>query len=55
MNLFANIREKRSLIYYCEINLEWAREEYTVRCTRNKRRGLAWFETIWKQRDQERI
>jgi hypothetical protein len=30
---------------------EWAREEYTVCCTRNERGGLAWFKTgIWKLR-----
>jgi hypothetical protein len=50
-NLFANIKEKRSLIFYSEMKQEWAREEYTVCCTRNERNGLAWFKTgIWKLR-----
>jgi hypothetical protein len=35
-NPFANIRETRSLIFYCDIIYEWAREEYTVCCTRNR-------------------
>jgi hypothetical protein len=49
--LFAVIREKRSLIFYCEMILEWGREEYTVYCTRSQRSGLAWFKTgIWKLR-----
>jgi hypothetical protein len=50
-NLSANIRKKRSLIFYCDIKFEWAREEYTICCTRNERSGLAWFKTgIWKLR-----
>jgi hypothetical protein len=33
------------------MKLEWARGEYTVCCTINKRSGLAWFNTgIWKLR-----
>jgi hypothetical protein len=47
-NLFANMREKRSLIFYCEVKLEWAKEEYTVCCATNERSGLSRFETgIW--------
>jgi hypothetical protein len=34
-NLNENIREERLLIFYCDMKLEWAREEYTVCCTRN--------------------
>jgi hypothetical protein len=50
-NLFPNMTQRRSLIFYCEMKLEWAREEYTVCCTRNDRSGLAWFKTgIWKLR-----
>jgi hypothetical protein len=50
-NLFANIKVKRSLIFYSEIKQEWVREEYIVCCTRNERSGLAWFKTgIWKLR-----
>jgi hypothetical protein len=33
-NLFANIKEKRSLIFYSEMKQEWAREEYIVKGTR---------------------
>jgi hypothetical protein len=50
-NLFANIKEKRSLIIYSEMKQEWAREEHIVCCTRNERSGLAWVKTgIWKLR-----
>jgi hypothetical protein len=50
-NLFAKIKEKRSLIFYSEMKQEWAREEYIGCCTRNGRSGLAWFKTgIWKLR-----
>jgi hypothetical protein len=49
--MFENVREKRSLIFYCDLKLEWAREEYTVCCTRNERRGSAWFKAgVWKLR-----
>jgi hypothetical protein len=38
------------------MELERAREEYTVCCTRYKRSGLAWLDTgNWKKRDEERI
>jgi hypothetical protein len=36
-NLFANINEKRSLIFYSEMKQEWAREEYTVCCIKGTR------------------
>jgi hypothetical protein len=50
-NLFANIKEKRSLIFYSEMKQEWAREEHTGCCTRKERSGLTWFKTgIWKLR-----
>jgi hypothetical protein len=50
-NLFENIKQKRSLIFYNEMKQELAREEYTVCCTRNERSGLAWFKAgIWKLR-----
>jgi hypothetical protein len=29
-NWFANIKQKRSLIFYSEMKQEWAREEYIV-------------------------
>jgi hypothetical protein len=28
---------------YSEIKLEWSNEEYTVYCTRNERKLLAWL------------
>jgi hypothetical protein len=35
--------------------LKWAREEYTVCCTRNERSGSAWFKTgIWKLRNMRK-
>jgi hypothetical protein len=49
MTEFANIREKRSLIFYCYVNFEWVREAYTVCCTRNEGTGFAWLK-IWKLR-----
>jgi hypothetical protein len=50
-NLFANIKVKRSLIFYSEMKQEWAREEHICCCTRNEISGLAWFKTgIWKLR-----
>jgi hypothetical protein len=48
-NLFANIREKRLFICYCDMKLEWAREAYTACSTGNENSGLAWFEIgVWK-------
>lgn len=48
-NLFTEIKGKRSLIFYSEMNCAGARKEYTVCCTENKKSGLAWFEIdIWK-------
>jgi hypothetical protein len=41
-NLFADIRDKRSLIFYY-IKFEWVRGAYTGCCTRNMRSGLVWF------------
>jgi hypothetical protein len=50
-NLFVNIKEKKSLIFYSEMKQEWAIEEYIVCCTRNEKSGLTWFKTgIWKLR-----
>jgi hypothetical protein len=47
----ANIREKRSLIFYWEMKLGWGREEYTVSFIRKEKSGLAWFRAeIWKLR-----
>jgi hypothetical protein len=34
-NLFAKIKEKRSLIFYSEMKQEWAREQYISCCSRN--------------------
>jgi hypothetical protein len=50
-NLFANMMEKKSLKFCCEMKLEWGREEYTVCYTGNERSGLSWLKTgIWKLR-----
>lgn len=51
-DLYANIRGKRSLMFYCDTKLEWAREEYTVCCGRSERNCLAWLKTVvCKQRE----
>jgi hypothetical protein len=34
--MVANVREKRSIIFYCEINLGCGREEYRVYSTINE-------------------
>jgi hypothetical protein len=48
-NLFKDIRDNRPLIFYCDREFVWATESNIVCCTRNDRRGLAWFKTgIWK-------
>jgi hypothetical protein len=39
--LLANITEKKPLIFYCEMKLEWDKEEYTVCCARNEINKLA--------------
>jgi hypothetical protein len=44
-NLFADIREKRPLIFYCDIKFVWVMEAYTDFCTRNERSGLARYNT----------
>jgi ribosomal protein L37AE/L43A len=50
-----NLRENRSLIFYCVMKLEWGKEEYTFCCTRNERSGLARFKLgIWKLRGVRR-
>jgi hypothetical protein len=43
-NLFLNIREKISLVFYDEMKLKYGTEEYVDCCTREKR------ESIWKLR-----
>jgi hypothetical protein len=40
-NQFVNVKQKRSLIFYCEIKLVWAREECVACCSRNEGRGIA--------------
>jgi hypothetical protein len=50
-DMFANIKEKQSLVFYSEMKQKLAREECIVYCTRNERSGLAWFKSgIWKLR-----
>jgi hypothetical protein len=42
-NVFADIRDKRSLIF-CDMKFEWIREAYTGCCTINERSSrLAWL------------
>jgi hypothetical protein len=54
-NLFANISEDMSFIFYSDMQLEVGCEEYTVCCIRNERSGLAWFKTgIWKMREMRK-
>jgi hypothetical protein len=43
VKLYADIRDKRSLIFYCDMTFVWVREAYTDCCTRNVSSGLAWF------------
>jgi hypothetical protein len=45
-NMFANIKEKRSLIFHSEMKQEWTREEYIICCTRNEKSGLAWLRLV---------
>jgi hypothetical protein len=50
-NLFSNIREKISLIYYCEIKRKWGKENYINECTRKERMGILLLNPgIWKLR-----
>jgi hypothetical protein len=37
-NVLVNMREEITLIYCCEMKLEWGKKEYIVCCTRNKRK-----------------
>jgi hypothetical protein len=49
--MFAITREKRSLIFYREMKLEWGEVQFSVCHTGHETRGLAWFKTdIWKFR-----
>jgi hypothetical protein len=48
---FANLSEKRSLIFYRDMKLLWYREDYVMCGSRNDRMGTAWFRAgIWKLR-----
>jgi hypothetical protein len=48
-NIFADITDKTSLIFYCDMKFVWVREAYTDCCTRHVRSGLVWFKTgTWK-------
>ncbi|KDR17814.1 hypothetical protein L798_08243 [Zootermopsis nevadensis] len=50
-NVFAKIREKRSLALYGEMKSGWGRQGYIGCCTRVEREGWAWFRAgIWKLR-----
>jgi hypothetical protein len=50
--LFVNIRDKKPLIFYCEMKLEWREEEHTVWGggeRERERERLEWFKIgIWK-------
>jgi hypothetical protein len=48
---FANLSEKRSLIFYRDMKLLWDKEHYVMCGSRNDRMGIAWFRaSIWKWR-----
>jgi hypothetical protein len=50
-NCFANLSEKRSLIFYRDMKFLWDREDYVMCVSRNDRMGIAWFRAgIWKLR-----
>jgi hypothetical protein len=50
-SLYADVRERGSVIFYCDMKFEWVGEACTVCCTRNERIGLAWFKAgTWKIR-----
>jgi hypothetical protein len=50
-NVFASVGEKRSLIFYCEMKVIWAREEYVMCCISKDRSGIASFKAgIWNLR-----
>jgi hypothetical protein len=42
-HFFENLREKRSLIFYCDMKLLWAREDYVTCCSRKDRSRREWF------------
>jgi hypothetical protein len=52
-------KRKKSLIFYCEVTLEWCKEQCRDFRARNESNWLAWFGTgVWKRRgimDNERI
>jgi hypothetical protein len=49
--LFANLSEKRSLIFYRDMKLLWDRGDYVMCGSMNDRMGIAWFGAgIWKLR-----
>jgi hypothetical protein len=50
----ADIKDKRSLIFYRDRKFMCVREVYTGCCTINLKSGLAWFITdTLKQKDEE--
>jgi hypothetical protein len=49
---FANLSEKRSLIFYHDKKLLWDREDYVMYGSRNDRMGIAWLMAgIWKDKE----
>jgi hypothetical protein len=48
-NIFLDINEKISLVFYCEMKYEWGKESYIDKCTRKERMGIIWLKAgIWK-------
>jgi hypothetical protein len=49
--MFAKISEKTSLTVYVDMKRNWGREEYIGCCSRDERRGWAWWRLgIWKMK-----
>jgi hypothetical protein len=45
----ADVRDKRSLIFYCDMKFKWVREVYTGCCMIDVRSGVAKFKAAaWK-------
>jgi hypothetical protein len=49
--LFSNIREKISLVFYCEMKRKWGKEKYIDELTRKEKLGIIWLKAgIWDLR-----
>jgi hypothetical protein len=50
-NIFSKVNVKISLLFYCEMKLEWGKETHIDKCTRKERMGIIWWKAgIWKLR-----